>query len=97
MVSEEEIKHIAKLSRLDFSESQLEKFQKEFSAILEYVETLEKADVEGVEPMSHSVKISNIFSDDNFNQQGTRINDNKKLLEAAPESKGDYLKSKSVF
>ena len=97
MISDEEIKHIAKLSRLEFSEGQLDKFQKEFSAILEYVESLKKADVEGIEPMAHSTKVSNVFRKDDFEEQGTRIDDNKKLLEAAPESKGDYLKSKSVF
>ncbi len=97
MISEGEIEHIAKLSRLEFSEDKLEKFQKEFSAILEYVESLKKADIEGVEPMAHSIKVSNIFREDNPEEQGTRLNDNKKLLEAAPGSKGDYLKSKSVF
>lgn len=97
MISEEEIKHIAKLSRLDFSEDQLEKFQKEFSAILEYVESLKKADVEGIEPMAHSIKVSNVFREDDQEEQGTRLDENKKLLEAAPGSEGDYLRSKSVF
>jgi aspartyl/glutamyl-tRNA(Asn/Gln) amidotransferase C subunit len=97
MISEEEIEHIAKLSRLDFSEGQLEKFQKEFSAILEYVENLEKADIEGVEPMAHSIKVFNVFREDDPEEQGTKLNDSKKLLEAAPGSKDDYLKSKSVF
>jgi len=97
MISEGEIEHIAKLSRLEFAENQLDKFQKEFSAILEYVESLKKAAVEGVEPMAHSVKVSNVFREDDLEDQGTRLEDNKKLLEAAPLSEGDYLKSKSVF
>lgn len=97
MISEEEIKHIAKLSRLEFSDDQLEKFRKEFSAILEYVESLKTADVEGVEPMAHSVKIANVFRADDPEIQGTRLDDNKKLLEIAPAVEGDYFKSKAVF
>lgn len=97
MISEEEIKHIAKLSRLEFSESQLEKFQKEFSAILEYVESLKKADVQNAEPMAHSLKVSNIFRQDSFEENKEETKDSGQLLEAAPESKDGYLKSKAVF
>ncbi|MFA5746752.1 MAG: Asp-tRNA(Asn)/Glu-tRNA(Gln) amidotransferase subunit GatC [Candidatus Paceibacterota bacterium] len=97
MISEEEIRHIAKLSRLEFSAAQLEKFQKEFSAILEYVESLKTANVEGVEPMAHSVKVANVFRKDDPEIQGTRLDNNKKLLEIAPATEGDYLRSKAVF
>ncbi|MDD4625049.1 MAG: Asp-tRNA(Asn)/Glu-tRNA(Gln) amidotransferase subunit GatC [Candidatus Paceibacterota bacterium] len=98
MISEEEIKHIAKLSRLEFSESQLEKFQKEFSAILEYVENLKKADTKNVEPMAHSIKVANVFRTDCAIEKGEDTSRrSQKLLEAAPDSKDGYLKSKAVF
>jgi aspartyl/glutamyl-tRNA(Asn/Gln) amidotransferase C subunit len=97
MISEEEIRHIAKLSRLEFSATQLEKFQKEFSAILEYVESLRTVNVDNIEPMAHSVKVANVFRQDDPDIQGTRLADSKKLLELAPGTEGDYLKSRSVF
>lgn len=97
MISAEEIKHIAKLARLDLSEKELEKFQKDFSAILEYVENLKKVNVDGVEPMAHSVKLANVYRQDSSEEQGTKLDDPKKLLGAAPQTQGDYLKSKSVF
>ncbi len=42
-----EIKHLANLSALEFSEEELNKFQEEFNAILTFVDQIEQADVNG--------------------------------------------------
>jgi aspartyl-tRNA(Asn)/glutamyl-tRNA(Gln) amidotransferase subunit C len=55
MISEDKVKHIAKLARLGLTEKEIEKFQKELSAILDYFEKLKEVDISGVEPTSHSV------------------------------------------
>ena len=39
-----DVKHIAKLSKLDIKDSELEKFEKEFSAIIKMVEKLPEMD-----------------------------------------------------
>lgn len=44
MVTVEEVKHIAKLSRLSLSEKELQSFQKDMNDILGYVEILQKID-----------------------------------------------------
>ncbi|NCB08100.1 MAG: aspartyl/glutamyl-tRNA amidotransferase subunit C, partial [Bacteroidia bacterium] len=45
MLSKEETQHIAKLARLGLSESEIEKYQKDLSAILGYVDKLKSADI----------------------------------------------------
>lgn len=51
MLSNEEIDHIAKLARLELDQAHKDKFKKELSSILEYIDQLEQVDVSGVEPL----------------------------------------------
>jgi len=84
MLTKEEVKHIAKLARLGLTEKEVEKYQKELSAILDYIGKLKEADVSGVEPTSHSVLLENVTRKDEVFQF------NKKLIEG-------YLKVKSIL
>ena len=43
----EDIKHLANLSALEFSDDELESFKKDFNNILSFVDTISKADVDG--------------------------------------------------
>lgn len=49
-LSREDTLKLARLSRLRLSEDEVEKFQKELSSILEYVEQLDAVDVSDFEP-----------------------------------------------
>lgn len=95
MLSKKEVQHIAKLARLGLREKEIEKFQKELSLILDYVEKLKEVDIEGVEPTSHSILVENVMRKDEEGKKQITIN--KKLMELAPETKDGYLKVKSVF
>lgn len=46
MISKEEVKKIAKLARIGITEKEAEKFQKEFSAILDYFNILNGVNTE---------------------------------------------------
>lgn len=84
MISEEEVKHIAKLARLGLTEKEIEKFQKDLSAILDYIGKLKEVDVSKAEATSHSILLENAMRKDEI------FKFNKKLIEG-------YLKVKSVF
>jgi len=43
MISKEEVQHIAKLARLELSENEVEKMQKDLSSILDYFNLLKEA------------------------------------------------------
>ena len=49
-LSREDILKLAKLSRLELSEEEVKQFETEISAILQYVEQLQKVDLKGLEP-----------------------------------------------
>ena len=96
MLTKQEVKHIAKLARLGITEKEEEKFAKELSSILDYIEKLKEVDVSGVEPTSHPHFSENVMRSDVAENRESR-GVNKKLLELAPDKKGDYIKVKSVF
>ena len=93
MISKEEVRHIAKLARLGLMEKEIEKFQKELSPILDYVEKLAKVDVSNVEPLSHPFAVNNVSRKD----KSSSVGNSEKLLKLAPEKKNGYLKVKSIF
>jgi aspartyl-tRNA(Asn)/glutamyl-tRNA(Gln) amidotransferase subunit C len=95
MISKDEVQHIAKLARLGLTEEEVGRFQKELSAILDYIGKLKEADVSGVEPTSHSVLIENIMRKDNSSGADTEIR--KKIIKQFPEGDKDYLKVRSII
>lgn len=64
MISRKEVQHIAGLARLGITPKEEEKFRKELSLILGYVDKLKKVDVSGVEPTSHPLQIENVMRKD---------------------------------
>jgi len=95
MISKDEVKHIAKLARLALTEKEVEKFQKELSSILNYVEELKEVNVSDIAATSHPFEAKNVVRRDEENKK--QITNNKKLLDLAPEKEKDYLKVKSIL
>ena len=59
-----QVRHIAKLARLELKDDEVEKYAKELSAILKYIEELQTVDTEGVEPTAQVTGQKNVFRDD---------------------------------
>mgnify|MGYP001376317618 CR=1 FL=1 len=51
------VAHIAKLARLEVTESDLDVMSKELSEILSWIEQLEEVEIEGFEPMTSVVEM----------------------------------------
>lgn len=64
MISKEEVKHIAQLARIKLEPEQVEKYQKELSAILEFVGELSKADTSNAEPIRQITGLESAFRED---------------------------------
>ena len=63
-LSEEQVRHIAKLARLRLSDDEVKKFSKELSSILEYIDVLNELDTENVEPTAQVTGLSSVFRED---------------------------------
>lgn len=95
MISQKEVKHIAKLSRLGLDASEIKKMENDLSSILDYIEKLKEVNVSKVEPTSHSIQIENVMREDEAKKQKPETVN--KLVEMAPERKERYVKVKSVL
>ena len=80
-VSKEEVKHLAKLSRLEFDDKELDKITNDLSSIVEFANQLSKVDVEGEKPTAHILDIKNVFREDNVEKSYDR----ELILKNAPE------------
>lgn len=96
MIDKNQVKKIAELARLKLAEEDVEKFSKDLSSVLTYIEDLNNADLSGVEPTFHAVSQKNIFrSDDEPDEQNLELA--KKLVDLAPDSEDGYIKVKSIL
>lgn len=95
MLSREEILHIATLARIGLSEKDIEKYQHDLSAILDYFKKLEEVDVSGVEPIGHITGVQNVFRADRQEDFGSIGKEG--IMKNVPERKDGYIKVKSVL
>lgn len=63
-LTKEQVRHIAKLARLQLTEAEVEKFTTELSSILGYIEQLSKVDTKGVEATENVTGQTNAFRED---------------------------------
>lgn len=63
-VSKEQIERIASLSRLEFTNEEKDAFFDTFAHVLEYVDTINKVDLEAVSPLASVSGAENSFRDD---------------------------------
>ncbi|BCX14858.1 MAG: Asp-tRNA(Asn)/Glu-tRNA(Gln) amidotransferase subunit GatC [Patescibacteria group bacterium] len=64
ILTDKDIKHIAKLSKLTLSSSEVKKFKNQLSDIVNFIKELSSVDTEGVEPTSQTTGLLNSFRDD---------------------------------
>jgi len=92
-ISVDEVRYIASLARLRFSEEQEEHLAEQMSEILEYMEKLSELDTTDVPPMSHVLDLYNVFRADTAHQRITP----EEALENAPDADGDYFRVPKVI
>jgi aspartyl-tRNA(Asn)/glutamyl-tRNA(Gln) amidotransferase subunit C len=92
-LSSEEVKHIALLARLGISEDEIEKFRLQLSNILENFEILKQVDTSDLPPTAQSVKLQNVFRDD----EARASYPVEEVLANAPQRENNYFKVKAVL
>ena len=96
MITEKEITHIAQLARLELSEKEKTKFQRELSLILDYVTKLKELNVDQVEPTISGIGVSNVMRPDQTdNTYGPETA--TEILEQAPDKKDGFIKVKAIL
>ncbi len=63
-LSEEQVRHVARLSRLSLRDEEVRDFAHQLSAVLDYFSMLSRLDVSNVEPMAHASDVKNVLRED---------------------------------
>jgi aspartyl-tRNA(Asn)/glutamyl-tRNA(Gln) amidotransferase subunit C len=94
MISKEEVQRIAKLARLELTEQEIEKMQKDLSSILDYMDILKK--VKGGKEAVHAKNDAvNVVRKDEIGEKQPHLAGD--LIEAAPQKQDMYIKVKAVL
>lgn len=95
MINKKEVQRIAKLARFNMDEKEEDKFAKELSSILNYVEKLKKLNVDKIKPTSHPFDIENVKRRDVAQKSEEEIS--QKIIKAAPVQSENYIKVKTIL
>jgi len=63
-LTDEEIRHVARLARVGLRDEEVERLRGELSAILGHVSAIGALDLDGVPPTSHPLDLSNALAED---------------------------------
>lgn len=92
-ITDETIKYVAALAKLELGGEEKEKAKTDLSNILGYIDTMNELDTGGIEPMSHAFPVKNVFREDVV----TNGEDRENLLANAPVKKdGSFQVPKTV-
>jgi aspartyl-tRNA(Asn)/glutamyl-tRNA(Gln) amidotransferase subunit C len=87
-ISRAEVEKVAELARLSLSAEELDRMTGQLGEILGYIGLLSELDTENVEPMAHSLDLSNVLREDVVQPSLPR----EAALANAPQSDGEcYL------
>lgn len=92
-LSKQEVEKIAKLSRLEITETEKEMFASQLSDVLEYVEKLTVIDTENVSETAQVTGLENVYRSDEASQCDFQAD----LVKQATESEDNLIKTKYVF
>jgi len=93
-LTREDVLKLARLARLTITDEEVEKYRAELNEILKYVEQLQNADVEGLEPTSQVTGLKNVMAEDEIVDYGVSPDD---LLKIAPATEGRHVKVKRMI
>jgi len=63
-ISREQVLHVANLAKVGLTEEEVEMYQEQLSAILEYIDMLSELDTSNVAPTFHVMGLSNVLRPD---------------------------------
>lgn len=92
MIEKKDIEHLAKLSHLKFSDSEILKFQKDMDSILDYVDQVKEVSGKAEDTVEEVINV--MREDDNAYDKGENRDE---IIGEFPEKEGDYLRVKKIL
>lgn len=64
IINKEDIKHIAKLAELEYSDAEIDKITSQLDKIISHVAKIGEADTSNTAPTAHILELSNVYRED---------------------------------
>ena len=93
VLTRDQVKHVAKLANLPLSEDEEEKYTKQLSKILEYIDTLNSVNTKDIDPTFNVSGKTNVMSEDRVSTALTQ----EEALVNAPKKRNGSIITKGVF
>lgn len=84
-IKSSDVRHVAKLAELDFSDEEVEKITPQLDKILDHVARISVVDTEGISSTSHVMDINNVLREDEVRKPVSQ----EEALKNAPEEIDD--------
>ena len=78
-ISDETIEYVGILAKLELSGQEKEDAKADMEKMLDYIDTLNELDTDGIEPMSHVFPVKNVFREDIVTNGLTAVELGKKI------------------
>jgi aspartyl-tRNA(Asn)/glutamyl-tRNA(Gln) amidotransferase subunit C len=92
-LTHDDVLHIARLARIELSDSDVDRFASQLSGILDHFAALEAVDTGDLEPTAHPLPLSNVMRDDEVAPSLTR----SEALANAPLTEDGYIRVRAVL
>lgn len=92
-ITREEVAHVARLARLEMSDTEMDQFTGQLNAILQYAGKLNEIDTKDIRPTAHVLPLQNVFREDKTRP----CLENDKALANAPEAKDGMFRVPRVI
>ena len=92
-ITQEEVKKVAQLARLELNESEINNHAEQLEKILEYIKQLEKIDTDNVPCTTRAIEVTNAFRKDEMRDYG----DIEKILNLAPSREDKFFKVPKII
>ena len=92
-LTREQVKHVAELAKLKLTDAEIDLFQEQLSAVLEYADRLDELDTEPIPPTAGVLPLRNVMRSDDPRPSFPR----DAMLENAPDAEEGFVKVKVVL
>lgn len=94
-LSKKDIIHIAKLANLKLSPAEIEKFRRQLSEVIGYINKLNELETGGIDPVTQTTGLVNVSQEDAV--ETSRLLTQEKVLRNVSFKKNGLIKIKAIF
>lgn len=94
-ITKKEILHIAKLAKFDLKESEVDKFSKQLSEVVNHVSELSSVDTKNIQPTSQTTGLENVYRLDEVDANNCLSQES--AIDGTDQTYNGYFKVKAIL